>query len=225
MKSCAYTSDLGRAAIRLAGVCVLAVPSAHIIAQSRPQGALQIVERSIGGEVRYRGDTIWRERDTTMTRTVFRGDTLERTTLPTSMRPTPTSIALSERMFLEQALRSQAMDERMASSFSYQRPDAPSLPATTQSYAFSANRVIELHVDTVRYINGCAAAPPVDTTIYLLFGDDSLLRVSPAPRTFGRMMPAAVRADIRNVLTRRSLAASAPDFSALPGPSKWPCDR
>lgn len=72
MKSCAYTSDLGRAAIMLAGVCVLAMPSAHIIAQSRPQGALQIVERSIGGEVRYRGDTIWRERDTTMTRTVFR---------------------------------------------------------------------------------------------------------------------------------------------------------
>lgn len=255
----AFVQVFGRRVRVAVALCLSMSPLGPSGAQSRPQAAMQTVfQRALGAEARYRGDTIWRERDSTLSRTVFRGDTVERTSylhgkstgsltyvvhgdnamliastdsagrvragLP-AMRPTPASIALGERMLLEQALRAQAMEAQLAGITAYQRAEAPMLPQTTQSYPFSANRQIEVHVDTVRYISGCAAAPPIDTTTYLLFGTDSLRRISPAPRTFGRMMVAAVNADITMSLTRRNMAARDPDFSALPGPPRWPCDK
>jgi hypothetical protein len=212
-----------------------------------------------GGELRYSGDTIWRERDTTTVRIVFRGDTATRTSymhgkatgsqtyvlkgddallvdqrdadgkpralLPTA-RVTSAIVVMGERMLLESAVKQRSMTQRM-SGMGVAMPgnDAPLSPATPQMYAMSANRNLVQHLDTVRYITGCVAAGPVDTTVYVLFANDSLRRLSPSPRTFGRAMVAAVRSDMGGVLLRQRVALDPAEFKDLPGPKKWPCDR
>jgi hypothetical protein len=208
-------------------------------------------------ELRYRGDTIWRERDTTMTRVVFRGDTSIRTNYmhgkvtstmtyvlagdeallvqyldaegkprPPASTPRMTSavVVLGERQMLESSIRSSAAMQRMA-GMGMPSNDAPLSPATVQKYAVSANKNLVQHGDTVRYITGCAAAGPADTTVYLLFANDSLKRLSPNARTFGRAMVAAVRADMGGVLLRQRVSRDPAEFRDLPGPRKWPCDQ
>jgi hypothetical protein len=128
------------------------------------------------------------------------------------------------RTMLEMAIRNQASMNRIASSgFAPPSNDAPMSPAEIQNYAMSANRNLVQHRDTVRYITGCAAAGPVDTTTYILFANDSVHRLQPSPRSLGRMMALAVRADMSSVLLRQRVSTGpAPD---LPGPRKWPCDK
>ena len=239
--------------------CRLAVALIGVSISSSSLHAQTVVQALGGVELRYRGDTIWRERDTTMTRVIFRGDTTIRTFYthgkvtatmtyviagddamlvqyldadgkvrpPASTpRTTSTLVALGERQMLETAIRSSAMTQQM-SSMGRGMPgyDAPLSPATVQTYAMSANKNLVQHGDTVRYITGCAAAGPADTTVYLLFANDSLKRLSPDARTFGPAMAAAVRADMSSVLLRQRVSRDPAEFRDLPGPRKWPCDR
>ena len=227
-------------------------------------GAQTIVSGFGGNEMRYRGDTIWNQRDTTMSRAIFRGDTVFRSryvhgrlvnTTTSVVRgdnatiieqrdasglvraaPAPgttsAGAALAEQQMLEQTVRSSAMmdlnktirAQTAAMGISMPAFDAPNSPAVVQRYAFTANTNIVQHGDTVRYITGCAEAPPVDSVVYVLFAYDSLRRVSASPRTFDRYMVAAVRGDMSSTLIQRAgTPGSKP--TGLPGVRKWPCDR
>ena len=243
----------------LARVCTgLAFALISVSLLSVSLSAQTVIQGVIGVEFRYRGDTIWRERDSTMTRVVFRGDTAIRanylhgkvtsTTIyvlagdeatlvqylnadgkpgasSITPRTTSTAVVLGERQMLESAIRSSAMTQRMAGmGVGMPGNDAPLSPATVQTYAMSANRNLVQHGDTVRYITGCAAVGRADTTVYLLFANDSLKRLSPNPRTFGHTMATAVRSDMGGVLLRQRVSRDPSEFNGLPGPPKWPCD-
>lgn len=80
------------------------------------------------------------------------------------------------------------------------------------------------HVDTVWYIRGCAEIGHVDTTIYSIWSADTLKRLSPHPRTFGKVMVDAVRADMSRGLVSRAVNLDADANADVPGTSKWPCD-
>jgi hypothetical protein len=146
--------------------------------------------------------------------------------IPANARSINAIAVLGERIMLESAVRQQSMSSQM-SGMGVAMPgfDAPLSPGTPQTYALSANTHIVQHRDTVRYIRGCVAAGPVDTTLYILFGNDSLRRVSPHPRTFDRFMVSAVRSDMGMVLLKQRISRDPAEFRDLPGPRKWPCDR
>ena len=139
-------------------------------------------------------------------------------------RPGPEILAGGERRMIESAVRSREMNERM-SRMSMPSNDAPASPVDKRSYASTANLNIEHQVDTVRYIRGCVAAPPVDTTMYVLFASDSVRRIKPAPRTFDRLMNAAIRADMTGANLSQLVSGRAAVVPGLPGPPKWPCDK
>jgi hypothetical protein len=224
---------------------------------ARPTAAQTTVNAIGSAELRYHGDTIWRTRDTTMTRLILRGDTAVRTMyvngklvssltyvqrgdeaqlvassgadgLPRgsieSGNRVPMMVVLGERQMLEQALRTEQMQARLpAMARPGMSPDAS--PASPREYFISANTRIVQHRDTVRYVRGCSAVPPIDTTLYVLFGSDSVQRRSPVPRTFDRHMVSAIRADMSTAMTREQLAARSEQGGVrVPSLSKWPCD-
>jgi hypothetical protein len=135
----------------------------------------------------------------------------------------PDIMAGAERTMIESAIRSKEMNDRMSGMMRSMEP--PASPIDKHAYPFSANLVIEHHVDTVRYIRGCAQAPPVDTTVFVLFANDSVRRLSPAPRSFDRMMAAAVRGDMGRVFLSQRVSSRDVAIPGLPGPPKWPCDK
>lgn len=221
-------------------------------------GAQGSVADGIGGELRWKGDTIWRDRDTTGTRVVYRGDTVTRTTYlngrlrgeqryllrgdvgtliytrdstgrmttsgPLVERVLPLTLMTSERTMIEGALRQREMAEQMSSRGMPSMPEAPRSTTTRERYQWTPHTVIEQLGDTLRYIRGCSAAPPVDTTVYVLFASDSVRRLTPNARTFDRHLARAIRADMNSVVLRSRVAARAPDMSGVPGPSRRPCD-
>jgi len=221
--------------------------------------AQTIVPVGRGTEMRYHGDTIWRIRDTTVTRSILHGDTLRRVFYTNGVlrytntyvqkgdnailiedldsagkaryqsdpslrtpRTMPVSMMESDRMMLESAVRMW----QSQSNARYAPPEAPLTTSEVRTYPMSANLVIVQFRDTVRYIRGCAAAPPVDTTTYVLFGLDSAHRVSPAPRKFDGYMAAAIRGDMSSNMLRTAVASqNAPPSPPLPALNKWPCDK
>lgn len=248
----------------------LAVAEAH---------AQVILPNAISGiQYRYRGDTLWRERDTTLIQTVYKADTVFRSTfilgrkasshvylvvgdssrilesrdaagrfVATTTKNGPALVMLeADRAAIETAfrltetqermreadVRMQAMTER-AVAMGMNPPPAPAgmptvpvSPKTKQSYPLSANKLIEQLGDTVRYITGCAARPPVDTTVYLLFATDSVRRLSPAPRSFDQFMALALQSDMNGVLLRQRVRpGDNPAMKNVPKVGAWPCDK
>ncbi|MEP6835630.1 MAG: hypothetical protein ABJB74_19745 [Gemmatimonas sp.] len=239
--------------------------------------AAVVIPASGGIQYRYHGDTVWRERDTTVTRSLYRQDTLYRSTfsfgrttssdiyvalgdsvaliesrdasgkIVTSSRSRFSGVTYfdSDRFGIEGAIRNAAqevrsregdarineMNERAIAAgrspmVPPTTPTVPLSPSTKVTYPFSANRTLEQHGDTVWNIVGCAARPPVETTVYLLFASDSVRRLSPSPRTFDAMMARAVRADIASVFLRQRVRpADNPAMRGVPNLNKWPCDR
>lgn len=149
--------------------------------------------------------------------------------MPTdARRPTPVAILTSERQMLESAIRSEQMQARMA-GMSRGLPTADASPAAPREYRVSPNTRIVQHRDTVRYIRGCTAAPPVDTTVYVLFGADSVQRRSPDPRSFDRHMVSAIRQDMNASLLRERSAelpggGATASLPSLPSLATWVCD-
>lgn len=243
------------------------------------QSGARIVAVAGGLQMRYQGDTIWRERDTTVLQTVYRRDSVFRSTFVNGKKTGSEIVVVvgdtsriveirdgagkfvalngrngqslqfleADRIAIESGLRAidaearmreteartQEMMERLKAMGgaprdmpTYDRAIPPVSPKEKQTYPLSANRVIEHWGDSVRYITGCTARPPVDTTIYLLFGMDSVRRVSPSPRTFDAMMVRAVYGDMNSALVRRRLrAAENPAMKNVPKVAPWPCDK
>ncbi|HYW31479.1 MAG TPA: hypothetical protein VE869_08240 [Gemmatimonas sp.] len=227
-------------------VALLPAPSA---AQSRPT----VVQSPVGGqEFRYLGDTIWSQRDTTMTRAVYRADTaiiarfmhgrmIGSTTyllqdgmariielrdstgaaraLPTDRKPMPAMLALGTRAMLESTVRSSEMRNRLPGGPSYDVPRSPSMPTT---YALRTNGTAVHHGDTIRITPGCPGAAAGSTTTWLLFGNDSVKRLSPSPRTFDRYMVMALLGELSSSVLNARVREMRPAMP-LPGPTKGVC--
>lgn len=201
---------------------------------------------------RYNGDTIWQERDTTVMRTIIRGDTVtnffsingvmryevayvvrgdsarlinarygqgfERA--PESVaKSAPASMVLIHHRMLETEFRSAAMRERMSSLLSDREP--PRSPEPARTYAVSAEVRITQHRDTVFFVRGCPSLGRVDTTLFLMFGEDSVRRISRPERTFGKAMNLSLTSQMRTALTQERIRSREsplpPDFPKAPG--------
>ena len=151
----------------------------------------------------------------------IRGTDGQANDLPTT-RALPALIALMERQMLENALREAEVRSRVPIA-SLDRFDPPDRPDAARSYDVSRNVTILQHRDTVRYITGCAAIGHADTTTFLLFGRDSVRRVSPSPRMFGRAMALSLISHMRSANLRQYVASNAGDFSHELPPIPDPC--
>lgn len=218
--------------VGLLAVLSISLPVAAASAQTTVAGMS-------GNLFRYHGDTIWLERDSTMTRSVTRGDTVEHETsingqplarltyvlhgdsavvvtavnargpVPpgTIGRAVPVAVPTFLNTMLENEIR--AMDSR--SQLSGMNPLAdrltpPASPETPRTYALSPAIRLVQHRDTVSYIRGCDGARS-DTTKFVLFGADSVRRISKPERTFGEAMALSLTAQMRSSLMHEFAAS------------------
>ena len=192
-----------------------------------------------GNVIRYLGDTIWIERDTTVRRTIYRGDTVIRASwlndrlrttetfvlrgdqavlielsdsagkaveFKAPPRPLPVMIATMDRRMLESELRMDELRSRIA--FAGDQMEPPVAPDPARTYRLSETKTLLHHRDTVSIIRSCAALQQTDTTVYLLFGRDSVRRVAPSPRSFGSAMAYALVGDMRSALATQLVATN-----------------
>jgi hypothetical protein len=114
---------------------------------------------------------------------------------------------------------------RMAASRAQMRAvlpdrDPPRSPDPARAYNVSAEVRITQHLDTVFFARGCPSLGRVDTTVFLMLGEDSVRRVSRPERTFGKAMNLSLTNQMRMVLTRERIKAREtplpPDFPRAP---------
>lgn len=143
---------------------------------------------------------------------------------PTSaaMPAMPASLAFSERNMLASEVRLDQMSRARAQSNMNDPLFVPTSSDTTRTYRVSpATRIVQ-HGDTLRLLSGCAASR-VDTTVFRLFGTDSVRRLSSPARTFAQPMAVSLISQMRLAQTRERLAASAPPLPpGVPTP-RDPC--
>lgn len=240
-----------RAVLSLALAFVLPFVLLPVLAESQVRPTV-VQSPVGGQEFRYLGDTIWAQRDTTMMRAVYRADTaiiarfmhgrmIGSTTyllqdgmarvlelrdstgavrpLPADVKPMPAMVALGTRTMLESAVRSAEMRNRMSGGPSYDVPRSPSTPTT---YLLRTTGTAVHHGDTIRITPGCPGAPSGSATTWLLFGSDSVKRLSPDPRTFDRYMVTALLGELSSSVLNARVREIAPT-TPLPGPSKGIC--
>jgi len=188
-----------------------------------------------GSIFRYHGDTIRLERDTTVTITIYRGDTVltsssvngalryevsyvvrgdsawvidvrtaNGATLPGTAIGTaaPTQSILMTQTMLEAEIRTAAMRARLLSMSEFE-PQA--LPEPARVYEVSPTVWITQHRDTVWFQRGCRGASRIDTTVFLMFAEDSVKRISQPARMFGKAMNLSLTAHMRSAMMRERL--------------------
>jgi len=200
---------------------------------------------SITGTVfRYHGDTIWMERDSTVQESITRGDTVEilssmngevrnhvlylvrgdsayvvRNGTVTS-RGLPAMVVTSANRMLEMEFKNANVLARLDSLPGGSRFAPPALPETTRTYKVSPALRFAQHLDTLAYIRGCEGAH-TDTTLFLLFGRDSVKRISRPERTFGQAMANGLYSQMRMSLiqeaTKGVQGPVPPDMPRAPG--------
>ena len=92
-------------------------------------------------------------------------------------------------------------------------------PETTTTYKISPALRITQHLDTLAYIRGCEEVHN-DTTLFLLFGRDSVKRISRPERMFGQAMAnglyAKMRMSLMQEFTKSVQAPLPPDMPRVP---------
>jgi hypothetical protein len=229
--------------MRLYALLALAVAaSAH--AQSRVT-----VVTDLGTIFRYNTDTIWSERDTSMTRTVYRGDTVttERwrvdrrlsltrhvvigdsarllVAIDSNGAPQTTETRMLPARFLSmnrEMLASQLNRPELPRGYT-SPTDVPLSPASPMTYCIDGSRVIIQHGDTARDVR--TARGRTDTTVYVFDKDTTVRRLSPAPRTFGYVMYNTLVGEMKTSLVRKSSATRyAATYRKLPGKNYDACN-
>lgn len=199
-----------------------------------------------GTVMRYHGDTIWMERDSTLMRSITRGDTVDQITSingtqmhterflvkggsawrlrespgglpPVAGEPVPLAVAtMMNQMLAMEARGAEAMSRLAALPMFSDKEASLGLP---KSYTVEPDLHLTRSRDTVLYIRGCLDSHP-DTTVFLLFGTDSVRRLTTPQRTFGQGMAESLVAKMR-LATMQEFAASAmtlpPDLPKAPG--------
>ena len=195
-----------------------------------------------GNLFRYHGDTIWLERDSTMTRSVTHGDTVEHVTsindqplaeltyvahgdtavvvkAINARGPVPPgtigrAVPLAVPTFLNTMLANEIRAAALTPAEGLLAP--PALPEEPKTYNLSPAIRLVQHRDTVAYIRGCNGAQG-DTTKFLMFGADSVKRISKPERTFGPAMALSLTAQMRVSLMQEFMASrQAPLPSDIP---------
>jgi hypothetical protein len=202
-----------------------------------------IVPSSIGMTWRVLGDTIWRERDSTVNRAIYRGDTVTLTSLMNGEirheavyvvrgdsgyvvrgtgrigTPFPLALIVSNRDGVSRDIQMNESRARMAAS-RFARPDAnepPLSPPTPLTYPVSPDLMIIQHRDTARYVR--KAGGRSDTTTFVFVGDTTVRRISPNPRSFGLAMHSSIVGEMRMSRVTASVAAGNPTVAReIPGP-------
>ncbi len=225
-------------------------PSAMTVAPA-PGLSRKVVVTQTGYLLRYNGDTIWVERDSSVTRTVFRGDTIvtdvwvddrreqamiylvdgDSARIASSIDSTgaparagtviPLGFAARSRDMLERELRTAPLRERMR-----QRgggTSVPDSPSTPVSYCIDASRTIVQHADTARDVREIGGR--TDTTVYVFRGDTTVARISPSPRIFGHAMHTTLMGEMYMSLVRRNVESRSAQSIGLPGRAPLPCGR
>lgn len=123
-------------------------------------------------------------------------------------RSMPRLVATMERDMLARELEMQPIRERVE-AFRADLTNVPLSPSSPITYALSPATTI-IHVrDTVRYVRGCPSPGRADTTVFLLFGQDSTRRLTAPARTFGQAMAVSLISQMRMSIVRQQLAARA----------------
>lgn len=228
--------------VRFAVACAILTVAIGLPARTDAQKSIVGLTGTV---LRYHGDTIWVERDTTVRRTIYHGDTVIRASwvndrlrttevfvvrgdealmvefrdstgklaeLKAPPRPLPASIATMDRRMLEGEIRMDDLRSRVPRLDDLMEP--PVAPDPARTYRLSDTKTIVQHRDTVSVIRSCPALRQVDTSIYVLFGRDSVRRVTPAPRSFGRAMAYALVGDMRSALVSEVAATRSPTVPA-----------
>jgi hypothetical protein len=205
--------------------------------------------------MRYHGDTVWRETDSMAVRTIFHRDSVDRLftindtprysnsyvlegdsailidATDSTGKHTTTGIGTrSPSLMLVTELRSIESQLGMAKLQGYlpttanpiPRPASPEQPVT---YAVSPFLTLVQHGDTLRYIRGCAARSPTDTTVFVFFGADSVKRMSPS-RMFGIPMVASLVGQMNRPGILQAVSGRDAAFAGdLPRAQADPCAR
>jgi hypothetical protein len=194
---------------------------------------------------RYSGDTIWQERDTTVNRTIYRGDTVTRERIVNGRRMNQTTYVLvgdsarflfsidsagarhegSSRLSPAMIVMSarDMLSRQLTSPIATRTTDyVPLSPATPISYCIDGSRKMIQHGDTARDVR--TVGTKVDTTIYVFVGDTTVKRVSPNPTSFGYAMYTTLVGEMHMSVVRRNLASRNPPPAGLPGRSVDACN-
>jgi hypothetical protein len=211
-------------------------------------GQRKIVTSQIGVLFRYNGDTIWHERDSTVRRTIFRGDTISNEqSVAGRLRYAQTFLVSGDSARLISVVDStgatrtpvtRSLPARMASSSrdmlamemrrlqvrpGYVRPtDPPRAPSSPFSYCIDGTRTLIQHVDTVRDVR--KGPGRTDTTIYVFGSDTTVTRLSPSPAILGYSMYNTLWGEMHMSLVRKSLASRDGPPKDLPGRSLDACN-
>jgi hypothetical protein len=193
----------------------------------------QTVIGSTGIVFRYNGDTVWMERDSSLTRSIRHGDTIVETRMqadgwgPETTRIVPrdpgeaiVATGPDGRQYATSTGPTGGREGATRAIFTlavlYQQLHAqrlvpsdhepPLSPETPREYIVNpASRLVQLR-DTIRVIKGCAGARK-DTTTFLIFGGDSARRISTPQRTFGIGVAQGLIGQMRQVLLQANLRA------------------
>jgi hypothetical protein len=193
----------------------------------------QMVIGSTGDVFRYNGDTVWRERDSSLTRSIRHGDTIIEQRMhaagwgPEEIRIVPRqpgeavvaigpdgkqhATATGPTNGWEGATRAiftlAVLYQQNQARWLFPSDHEPLLsPETPRVYVVdSASRLVQYR-DTVRVIKGCAGARH-DTTTFLMFGGDSARRISSPERTFGIGVAQGLIGQMRRVLLEAKIRA------------------
>src|SRR5262249_32261685 len=135
-------------------------------------------------------------------------------------RGLPSAIATSANTMLEMEIKNANVLSALNAGPAGSRIAPPALPETTTTYKVSPALRIAQHLDTLTYIRGCEGAH-TDTTLFLLFGRDSVKRISRPERMFGRAMANGLYSQMRMSLmqefTKRIQAPLPADMPRVPG--------
>jgi hypothetical protein len=224
---------------------------ALVIAASA-HGQRKIVPSQIGILYRYQGDTIWHERDSSMTRTVFRGDTIRSERWQDGRRISSTvhvvagdsgrmvsnidstgaegrtGVSVPARLLYARrdmiAMQMRSADARAKMSQRGYGTRVPVSPSSSIGYCIESGRSIVHQADTARDIR--TREGRADTTIYLFVGDTTVRRLSPSPRTFGYAMYNTLFGEMHMSIVHRNLAGrSSPLEQELPGRPSDSCNK
>ncbi|MES2521631.1 MAG: hypothetical protein V4617_02950 [Gemmatimonadota bacterium] len=184
-----------------------------------------IIDRMSGSELRKRGDSIWTRRDSAMQLEVHRGDTSTRTNYvhglmrwsvtflrvrdsvrviaatgaPGAFIPyvgTPGMHSRTVANFNREALVRAHRIDSLARLGQLPLRDLPRSPDTLIVYPLNCRQFMTHHADTIRRIVERPNSTIRDSSVFVLFGDDSVRRVWPFPRTFDRYVASSLRNDL-----------------------------
>jgi hypothetical protein len=201
----------------------LAVCAAATIPTAAAQARAFVVDIS-GTVYRYSGDTLWVDRDSTSTRTIYRGDSvyeeqsihgrLRRGSVTQVRGDSARLVAVVDANGFARPVKASWTSARSLHTAKTRAERAKLTPRTETNVMFShtapvvhcvdfMTKIIQT-ADTAVYVRN--ASGRIDTTAYLLGRDTTVRRLRPNPQTFGLAMHAAIIRDMDRAISLKRTA-------------------